>query len=107
MARPKLITPSVQIKAYLSADVAAKLEILVFDDSRGKPQYGARSELINRLLRYWIGASGHAQESQLKLDAARSADDLLDLALETLDRSPAYNRLAAAIRTQRALLESD
>ena len=36
------------------ADVAGKIEFMLFDQIHGKPRYGARNRLIAELLRAWI-----------------------------------------------------
>jgi metal-responsive CopG/Arc/MetJ family transcriptional regulator len=45
---------TVEIKLTLPIDMAADLDLLLFDPVRGKVQYGARSHLIKELLRPWI-----------------------------------------------------
>lgn len=98
MPRPKAINPASQVKISLPASIVGELELLIFDDSRDKPTYGARSELFTRLLRYWLSAPKNLPELTARVEASTSTAELLNLALEVLDRSPAYNTLAASIR---------
>ena len=42
--------PRIQWKVYLRLTVAAQIELLLLDPTREKIRYGARNELIERLL---------------------------------------------------------
>lgn len=46
--------PSVAWKIHIYGDVAAELELLLADPLTGQIKKGARSQLINRLLREWL-----------------------------------------------------
>lgn len=43
-----------KIKVSLPASLLAQVDIHFFDPVTGKPRYGARSALIERLLRKWV-----------------------------------------------------
>lgn len=44
----------VQWKLYLPLSLAAEVELLLLDPLREKVKYGARNELIEKLLREWL-----------------------------------------------------
>ena len=46
--------PRVAWKVYLPQNLAAEIELLLLDPMREKIRYGARNELLERLLREWI-----------------------------------------------------
>lgn len=54
MPRKKLADPPVEIHISLPSSIVARLEILLADPLTGKPRYGARARLINRLVNDWI-----------------------------------------------------
>lgn len=43
-----------QVHFEIAPDVKGKLELLLWDPVRQRPRYGARSRLINHLLRQWL-----------------------------------------------------
>ena len=51
--RPSAV-PSVRWVAYIPADVAAKVELILTNPVRGKPNYGERGELMTALLQKWL-----------------------------------------------------
>ena len=52
--RKALVIPTVDWKCRIPADIAIKVDTLLLDPVRGLPQYGARSELVTRLLREFL-----------------------------------------------------
>lgn len=52
--RPTPTMPKVEWKCYIPADIAAKIDLLHLDPIRGTVTYGARSELVTRLLREYL-----------------------------------------------------
>ena len=46
--------PRVQWKFYLPETLAAEVELLLLDPMREKVRYGARNELMEKLLRDWL-----------------------------------------------------
>lgn len=50
--KPDLI-PTVRWDLYIASDLAATVELLLTDPARQRVKYGARSELIESLLRKW------------------------------------------------------
>jgi len=51
--RPHDIAPH-QWKITIPSDLAAEVELLLFDPLTGKPQYGGRAKLLEVLLREWV-----------------------------------------------------
>lgn len=51
--RPSLTVPNVEITAKIPSDLEAEIALLLIDPMRSKIRYGARSKLIERLLRDW------------------------------------------------------
>lgn len=54
VGRPALLVPTTDWKVRIPVDLAAKADLLHLDPVRGTPTYGARSELITRLLREYL-----------------------------------------------------
>jgi len=52
--RPHDVAPH-QWKVTIPSDLAAEVELLLFDPLTGKPQYGGRAKLLEALLREWVG----------------------------------------------------
>lgn len=52
--RPPRTLQRVAVKIQLDLDLAAELDMLCFDPLRGKPSYGDRSDIINKLLRAYL-----------------------------------------------------
>lgn len=46
--------PRVQWKIYLPTSIAAQVELLLLDPMRERVKYGARNELVEKLLRSWL-----------------------------------------------------
>ena len=46
--------PSIEWKLHIEGILAAKVELLLTDPVRKKPKYGARSALVEQLLRVWV-----------------------------------------------------
>lgn len=51
--KPKSV-PTVEWKFHIPVDLAAEVELLLKDPLRERVKYGARSDLLERLLRDWI-----------------------------------------------------
>lgn len=63
-----------QWKINLAATTAGKVEHLTFDTIHGKPHYGARAFLINRLLECWLARIQNEPEIPLPtLEEVRNA----------------------------------
>jgi len=54
LGRPQNVVPPIEWSISLPSDLAAQVELLLLDPMRGKPKVGARSKLIEQLLRGWI-----------------------------------------------------
>lgn len=54
MPRRANVDPRIEWKVSLDATIAARVEDIVFDHLSGKPAYGKRSALIERLLTLWL-----------------------------------------------------
>ena len=52
--RKPLLIPTEAWKCQIPIDIAAKIDLLLLDPVRGVPVYGARSELVTRLLREYL-----------------------------------------------------
>lgn len=48
------IDPPVNVMVSLPTSLNAKVELLLYDPILQKPRYGARSDLIEQLLREWV-----------------------------------------------------
>lgn len=48
------IDPPVNFVLSIPQSLAAKVELLLYDPTTGKPAYGGRSALIQQLLREWV-----------------------------------------------------
>ena len=57
MARGKVAhtDPPVKWRINVPQSVAAKVELMLFDPLKGEIKYGARSDLITKLLVEWLG----------------------------------------------------
>lgn len=54
MPRRANVDPRTEWKVSLDATIAARVEAIIFDHLSGKPAYGKRSALIERLLVLWL-----------------------------------------------------
>lgn len=54
MPRRANVDPRTEWKVSIDATIAARVEHAVFDHLSGKPAYGQRSALIERLLVLWL-----------------------------------------------------
>lgn len=52
--RPAASDPNVYWEVGIPASLAAKVELALYDPVFGKIRYGARAELIQRLLAQWL-----------------------------------------------------
>jgi len=52
--RKPLTTPSIEWKNSIPSPLAAEIELLLLDPISGRVTYGARSQLIESLLRDWV-----------------------------------------------------
>lgn len=57
--------PRTEWKVCLSSLTAAQVENRLFDRVHGKPHYGLRGELIERLLREWLDRTSTNPEAAL------------------------------------------
>lgn len=74
--RPKHAVPPVEWKNSLPSDLAAQVELLLKDPMRDKPRYGARSVLIEKLLRAWLaGVIQGAVEAKRILQEVKDAEN--------------------------------
>jgi len=48
--------PPVEMRINVPQSIAAKMELLLLDPLTRRPRYGARSDLITKLLREWISS---------------------------------------------------
>lgn len=71
MARPALLIPTTEWKLRIPVDLAAKADLLILDPVKGKIAYGARSELITRLLRAYLQSMQH----QVPIDKLEEGGD--------------------------------
>ena len=60
---------NIDITVSLPADLLAKIDILHWDIVRGKPKHGARSRLIQKLLRTYL-----REREEESIDEQRNAD---------------------------------
>lgn len=67
--RKPLLVPTVAWKCQIPENIAAKIDLFLLDPIRGVPIYGARSELVTRLLREYL-ATVTGPEMVDKLEAA-------------------------------------
>lgn len=51
--RPHIV-PTTDWKIRIPVDIAAKIDLICLDPVKGTPAYGARSELVTRLLREYL-----------------------------------------------------
>lgn len=56
MPRPKSLSPSVEVKAYLTQENAARLALLSHSDTLGKKVFGSTSRIINEALAAYFAA---------------------------------------------------
>jgi len=54
--RKALTIPNIDWKIRMPSDLAAEVELLLFDPVKEEVTYGARSALIEELLRDWVEA---------------------------------------------------
>ena len=54
MPRPKLTTPKVLWRIRIPEDLAAEVDLLLFDPVTGNPRYGSKAQLMEQLLRDWV-----------------------------------------------------
>lgn len=54
LGRKPYTEPRAEWKVYLPSSLAAEVELLLIDPLREKVKYGARNELLEKLLRDWL-----------------------------------------------------
>lgn len=54
MPRPKKANPTERMTVYVEAELLQKVDILLTNPLSGNIKYGARSALVERLLREWL-----------------------------------------------------
>lgn len=69
MARRRAIDPTVEIKAYLRPDLAAKVQLLTFSPLTGKAKHGSISALVNTALEFYFSQGAHNAESRIDIPA--------------------------------------
>jgi hypothetical protein len=80
MARPRLAHLRTTMKLSLPAPTVARLDLLFEDPLTGRPKYGARSKLIDALLRrYYADLEGEVPPELPTLAELRASDDEGDL----------------------------
>ena len=72
MPREPHIDPPKEVQLSLPTSLVDEVDLLLFDPVRGKLRYGARSNLIARLLRTWLDA-------QRKLPPAAVEENIANL----------------------------
>jgi hypothetical protein len=68
VGRKPFSEPSVSWRIYLPGTLAAQIELLLLDPMRGKSRYGARTYLIEQLLRVWLRDTALRQAIQSDLE---------------------------------------
>ncbi len=63
--RPRLPYLRADMKISINATVAAECDLLLEDPITKKPKYGARSKIIEALLRQWIASVRNEEASPL------------------------------------------
>jgi len=58
MPRVKRVDRPVRLEITLPESVSAAVELELFSDIEGRVPYGARSKLIEQLLRQWLSSRG-------------------------------------------------
>lgn len=51
-------------KIYVPEELAAQVELMLIDDTRKRPMYGAKSQLVTNLLQLWVKHQ-HTKAKQL------------------------------------------
>jgi len=54
MPRRPLADPPVEVSVSIPTTLLDKIDLLLFDPVRGRVRYGARSKLIQQLLKRWV-----------------------------------------------------
>ena len=72
MPRERHTDPPKEVNLSLPTSLVDEVDLLLFNPTRGKLRYGARSKLIAGLLRQWLNA-------QRKLPAATVEQNIADL----------------------------
>lgn len=72
MAREPHLDPPKEVNLSLPTSLVDEVDLLLFNPTRGKLRYGARSNLIAMLLRQWLDA-------QRKLPAAAVEQNVANL----------------------------
>lgn len=52
--RPPLVVPTVEWKCRVPVDVAASVDLILYDPVRNVTAYGERSALVGKLLKDWL-----------------------------------------------------
>ena len=72
MPRERHLDPPKEVNLSLPTSLVDEVDLLLFNPTRGKLRYGARSRLVTVLLRQWIN-------SQRKLPPATVEQNIADL----------------------------
>ena len=54
--RKTLTEPRIPWRVYIRSKLAAEIELLLMDPTKGKARYGSRGELIETLLEDWVNS---------------------------------------------------
>ena len=54
--RPPLVIPTTEWKCRIPVDVAAQVDLILYDPVRNVTAYGERSALVARLLKDWLAS---------------------------------------------------
>lgn len=68
MARPKLRIPRIQWSIMIQQPLAAEVELLLYDPKTETTKLGARSKLIESLLRDWVDSQRKQSQSEENSD---------------------------------------
>jgi hypothetical protein len=52
--RPPLVVPTVEWKCRVPIDIAAQVDLILYDPVRNITAYGERSALVGKLLKEWL-----------------------------------------------------
>lgn len=64
MPRPKSLSPSVEVKAYLTQENAAQLALAAHSETLGRKRFGETSRIINEALTEYFARRKEATDVQ-------------------------------------------
>lgn len=70
MGRRALADSRRRVNVYISEELLLKFNLIHFDPSRGRPEYGRLSEIINQLLRFHLDDIEQKEQQDLEIDNA-------------------------------------